>query len=421
MFYTYAKGFRTRGNAMIYADNAATTRVSDEAIEAMSRFWQDNFGNPNAMHAAGQRASAAVMDAPRRVAACLGCTPRQIVFTSCGTESDNQALMSLALRDKGTRRANERDATGTAKYGRLPFHPTDSRNRVITFQFEHAAVLQSVERLKGYGFDVDVLPVGPDGIVDVDDLAQRLGDDVACVAMMMVNNEVGTVQPVKRVARMCKERGIVFHCDAVQAAGHIPIRVNEWGIDTLAISAHKFHGPKGVGVLVHQPNDFVEPLIVGGGQERGLRSGTSNTPGIVGCAIALEQSCESMKEETAKEWSIWDALYAGLSTIPDSRLSGTPDRTQRVPGIIHFCFKDVDAQTLLIHLDEHGICASAGSACMAGALRRSGTLQSMGIPDEWARGALRLSFDSSITIEDARRICDVVAEGVAMQRAAKLS
>ncbi len=391
---------------MIYMDSAATTPMSDAALSAMEPYWQREFGNSHAVYSAGQHAAAAIMDARKRVAKCLGCTPRQIIFTSGGTESDNQALASLALRRLGSGKSDG----GSENSG------LHVRNKIITFQFEHAAVLRSVERLSQFGFDVEVLPVFSDGVVQVNELLPYLTDDVLCVSMMMVNNEVGTIQPVQEVARLCKERGILFHCDAVQAAGHIPIHINDWEIGTLAISAHKFHGPKGVGVLVHQPNDYVEPLIVGGGQERGFRSGTSNTPGAVGCAAALEEACAHMEENSQSLWEINDVLRAGILRIPDSRLTGTADHSKRVPGILHFCFKDIDAQTLLIYLDAHGICASAGSACMAGAVQKSNTLVAMGVPDVWARGALRLSFDASITLEEAHRVCDVVAQGVAAQR-----
>lgn len=372
---------------MIYADNAATTKMSRTAIDAMLPYLEESFGNPSSLYALGQRAAEALQTARERVAACIGASPKEITFTSGGSEADNQAIRSAA-------------AIG-ARQG---------RRHIISTAFEHHAVLHTLSRLEQEGFQVELLPVGPLGTVTADQVAQAIREDTCLVTIMYANNEIGSILPIGEIGAVCREKGVLFHTDAVQAAGHLPIDVKAQNIDLLSLSAHKFHGPKGVGALYARQGVPLANVIEGGAQERGKRAGTENVPGIAGLAAALEESCAHMEETAARVAALRDRLIAGLSQIPHSTLNGDP--VHRLPGNVNFCFEGVEGESLLLLLDDREICASSGSACTSGSLDPSHVLLAIGRPHEVAHGSLRLSLCGQNTDADVDAILQAVPEVV---------
>ena len=376
---------------MIYADNAATTKTSAAAkqamLECMDRFW----GNPSSLHTPGQLAAEALQSAREDIAGCIGANSREIYFTSGGSEADNQAIVSAALLGK--------------KKG---------KSHLISTTIEHHAVLHTLERLCKEGFDVTLLPVDASGIVKVEDVAAAIRPDTALVSIMFANNEIGTIQPIEKIGALCKEKGVLFHTDAVQAAGHLPIDVVKQHIDMLSLSAHKFHGPRGTGALYVRKGLPLLPLIEGGAQERGKRAGTEDLPAIAGMAAALKDSCASMERNARYVASLRDALIDGLSAIPHSELNG--DRRRRLPGNVNFCFEGIEGESLLLLLDEKEIAASSGSACTSGSLDPSHVLLAIGRPHEVAHGSLRLSLCEENTMQDVQDIIQAVTEVVAYLR-----
>ena len=360
---------------MIYLDNAATTALHESVLERMLPYFGVDFGNPGSVHAAGRTALHAVMDARATVAECLGCTPRQIVFTSGGTEADNQAL-----------------ATG-AEFGRGAH-----RMRMVASSIEHPAVLRALDYWQAQGFAITLVNPDETGVVSARAIEAVLDDDVCLVSVMSANNETGVLQPVSEIAQAAHGAGALFHTDAVQAAGHVHLNAEASGIDMLSISAHKFHGPKGVGALVCRTREGVEPLIYGGGQERGRRSGTENVPGIVGLAAALEEACETMEHDAVRVRGLRDCLEEQLGQIEGAYVVGKA--AARVPGISNVCFEGLDHQALIPLLDARGVCASAGSACSAGVVKISHVLRAMGVSESLAKGSVRFSFSVDTTQED---------------------
>ena len=362
---------------MIYLDNAATTAVSRPVLDAMMPYFTQTFGNPNSVHEAGSQADWAVTQARARMAKALNCAPRQVEFTSGGTESDNQALLTGAVRG--------------AQAG---------KRHIVSSAIEHPAVLRMLEQLQAHGFAVTLVSPNAEGVVSAESLEAAIRPDTCLVSLMWVNNEVGSVQPVAEAARLCRERGILFHTDAVQAAGALPLDCRALDADLISLSAHKFHGPKGVGALVVR--DSLEPasLLVGGEQERGHRAGTLNVPGIVGMSVALQQAQERCAQNAARMRGLRTRLVDGLAALGDVRVLGANDPQRVAPGIVCACFKDLDRETLLVLLDQAGICASAGSACSAGAVESSHVLQAMRVPREWARGAIRFSLGTGNTEQE---------------------
>lgn len=359
----------------IYADNAATTKMSRVAIEAMMPYMDRIYGNPSSLHSVGQRANEALCDARERIAKRLGCTPREITFTSGGSEADNQAILSAA-------------AVGEKK----------GKKHIISTAFEHHAVLHTLEKLKKQGFEIELLDVGKVGNITAEQVRAAIRPDTCLVTVMYANNEIGSVLPIAEIGKVCREAGVIFHTDAVQAAGHLPINVATQNIDMLSLSAHKFHGPKGIGVLYCRKCIPLVSLIEGGAQERGKRAGTENLPAIMGMAAALDDACEHMAENSAKLTALRDRLITGLSKIPHSVLNGDP--VNRLPGNVHFCFEGIEGESLLLLLDAKGICASSGSACTSGSLDPSHVLLAIGHPHEIAHGSLRLSLCETNTDED---------------------
>ena len=375
----------------IYADNAATTKMSRVAIEAMMPYMDRIYGNPSSLHSVGQRANEALCDARERIAKRLGCTPREITFTSGGSEADNQAILSAA-------------AVGEKK----------GKKHIISTAFEHHAVLHTLEKLKKQGFEIELLDVGKVGNITAEQVRAAIRPDTCLVTVMYANNEIGSVLPIAEIGKVCREAGVIFHTDAVQAAGHLPINVATQNIDMLSLSAHKFHGPKGIGVLYCRKCIPLVSLIEGGAQERGKRAGTENLPAIMGMAAALDDACEHMAENSAKLTALRDRLIAGLSKIPHSVLNGDP--VNRLPGNVHFCFEGIEGESLLLLLDAKGICASSGSACTSGSLDPSHVLLAIGHPHEIAHGSLRLSLCERNTDEEIDRILEAVPEVVAYLR-----
>ena len=372
---------------MIYADNAATTKMSSTAIRAMLPYMDQVYGNPSSLHTAGQQAAEALQSARERIAVCLGCQPREIFFTSGGSEADNQALISAA-------KIGERKG----------------KKHIISTAFEHHAVLHTLQGLEKQGFEVELLPVGEAGTVTAQQVADAIREDTCLVSVMYANNEIGSVLPVGEIGRVCRERGVVFHTDAVQAAGHLPIGVREQQIDLLSLSAHKFHGPKGIGVLYARQGLALTTLIAGGAQERGKRAGTENIPAIMGMAAALEEACAHMEENARTVAALRDKLIAGLSKIPHCALNGDP--VHRLPGNVSFCFEGIEGESLLLLLDAKGICASSGSACTSGSLDPSHVLLAIGRPHEVAHGSLRLSLCHWNTEEDVDEMLRVIPQVV---------
>lgn len=327
----------------IYADNAATTKISKTALAAMLPCFEENYGNPSSLHTVGQNAAEALFNARRTVADCLGCDPKEIIFTGGGSEADNQALLTGA--ELGARKG---------------------KKHIISDAIEHHAVLHSLKHLEKLGYEVTLLPVNSEGFVDPEDVRKAIRPDTALVTIMMANNEIGTIEPVKEIAEICHEQGVLFHTDAVQAVGHIPVNVKEIGCDMLSLAGHKFHGPKGVGALYARKGLLVSTLIEGGAQERGKRAGTENIPGIVGMAAALKEATDNLEANMAKITKLRDRLIEGLSVIPHSILNGSRDK--RLPGNVNMCFEGIEGESLLLLLDQKGICASSGSACTSGSL-----------------------------------------------------
>lgn len=352
---------------MIYADNAATTKMSESAIQAMLPYLSECYGNPGSLHSVGQKAAEAVQTAREKIAACLSCQPKEIYFTSGGSESDNQAIRSAAY-------------AGKAK-GKL---------HIISSAFEHHAVLHTLKKLEKEGFSVELLSVGETGTITAEQVNNAIREDTCLVTLMYANNEIGSILPIAEIGAICKERHVLFHTDAVQAAGHLPIHVKEQNIDYLSLSAHKFHGPKGIGVLYAKQGVPLTSLIEGGAQERGKRAGTENVPAIVGLSTALSEACVHMAENASYVTKLRDRLIKGLSQIPHSTLNGDP--VHRLPGNVSFCFEGIEGESLLLLLDEKGICASSGSACTSGSLDPSHVLLAIGRPHEVAHGSLRLSL-----------------------------
>ena len=376
---------------MIYADHAATTKISETAKLAMLSAMEENWYNPSSLYTPGQQASGTLMDARVRISRCLGCLPKEIYFTSGGSEADNQAILSAAAIGK--------------RQGKM---------HIISTAFEHHAVLHTLKKLEKEGFEITLLDVGESGIVDPNQLEKAIRPDTALVTIMYANNEIGTIQPIGEIGAVCRQNGVLFHTDAVQAAGHLPINVKEDQIDMLSLSAHKFNGPKGIGVLYAKTGVFLTNLIEGGGQERGKRAGTENLPAIVGMAAALEEACALQKERSIYVTKLRDQLIAGLKKISGALLNG--DEIRRLPGNVNFCFPDTEAEGLLLLLDNKGICASSGSACTSGFLDPSHVLLAIGRDPQTARGSLRLTLDYENTPEEVETIIEAVTDTVRILR-----
>ena len=375
----------------VYADNAATTCVSKTALDAMMPYLTEQYGNPSSLYAFAQNSKEALENARKTVADIIGAQPKEIYFTSGGSEADNQAIVSMA------------------KVGALK-----GKKHLISTKFEHHAVLHTLKKLEKEGFEVTLLDVHEDGVVRLEDLEAAVREDTALVTIMFANNEIGTVQPIKEIGEFCRARKIPFHTDAVQAAGHMPINVQEMNIDLLSMSGHKFHAPKGVGVLYAKTGMPLFNIIEGGAQERGKRAGTENIPGIVALAAALKESVDNMEANTAKIIPMRDKLFAELSKIPHSKINGSLEH--HVPGTVHMCFEGIEGESLLLLLDAKGVCASSGSACTSGSLDPSHVLLSLGLPHEVAHGSLRLSIGEYNTMEEIDHIIKVVPEVVAYLR-----
>ena len=375
----------------IYADNAATTRLSDTALKAMLPYLQEEYGNPSSLHSPGQRAQEALTEARARIAQRLGCQPTEVIFTSGGSEADNQAIRSAAA------------------FGKLK-----GKTHIISTAFEHHAVLHTLEALEKEGFTVTLLDVHEDGMVSAQQVEEAITPETCLVTVMYANNEIGTVQPIAEIGEVCRRHGVLFHTDAVQAVGHLPVNVAEQNIDLLSLSAHKFHGPKGIGVLYARRGVPIFPLIHGGAQERNRRGGTENIPAIVGMAAALDEACDHLEEDSAKLTALRERLIAGLSNIPHSVLNG--HREHRLPGTVNFCFEGIEGESLLLLLDDKGVYASSGSACTSGSLDPSHVLLSIGRPHEIAHGSLRLSLSPDTTEEEVDYMIEAVTDVVAYLR-----
>lgn len=371
----------------IYADNAATTKMSDIALDAMMPYMREVYGNPSSLHTLGQEAAEALLAAREDIAGCLGCEAREIYFTSGGSEADNQAIVSVA-------RNGERKG----------------KKHIISTAFEHHAVLHTLKKLEKQGFEVTLLDVHENGMVSAEQVKEAIRPDTCLVTVMYANNEIGSIQPIAEIGKVCREAGVVFHTDAVQAAGHIHINVAEQNIDMLSLSAHKFHGPKGVGVMYAKKGIIISNIIEGGAQERGKRGGTENLPAIMGMAAALKDSISKIDENTKKVAAMRDRLIEGLDKIPYSILNG--DRNMRLPGNVNMCFEGIEGESLLLMLDMHGICASSGSACTSGSLDPSHVLLAIGRPHEIAHGSLRLSLSEYNTPEEVDYMIEKVSEVV---------
>lgn len=375
----------------IYADNAATTKISQTAMKAMISAMENSYGNPSSIHQIGMAANDALQTAREQIARCLGCMPKEIFFTSGGTESDNQAIVSAAM-------------LGAKK----------NKRHIISTAFEHHAVLHTLRRLKEQGFEIQLLDVGAEGNITAAQVEEAIRPDTCLVTVMFANNEIGSVLPIAEIGEACRAHGVLFHTDAVQAAGHIPVNVKKQNIDMLSLSAHKFHGPRGIGALYVKRGIELTSLMEGGGQERGKRPGTENLPAIMGMAAALKEECTLMEQNEAKVTAMRDCLIQGLSQIPYSILNGS--REKRLPGNVNFCFEGVSGESLLLLLDSRGICASSGSACASGALEPSHVLLSLGLAPEIAQGSLRISLDISNTEEEIDYMLEVIPQVVEQLR-----
>ena len=371
----------------IYVDNAATTKMSRTAIDAMLPYMEEIYGNPSSLHSIGLEAAEALQNARQTVADCLNCLPREIYFTSGGSEADNQAIISAANIGK-----------------RL------GKRHIISSAFEHHAVLHTLNKLEKEGFEVELLPVGPTGTITAQQVKDAIRCDTCLVTIMYANNEIGSIMPIKEIGAVCHEQGVLFHTDAVQAAGHEKIDVQDQNIDMLSLSAHKFHGPKGIGTLYAKKGTMLTNIIEGGAQERGKRAGTENIPAIVGMAAALKEACEHIDENKKKVSALRDKLIDGLAKIPHSALNGDP--VNRLAGNVSFCFEGIEGESLLLLLDAKGICASSGSACTSGSLDPSHVLLAIGRPHEVAHGSLRLSLCEWNTEEEMDKIIEEVPKVV---------
>ena len=369
----------------VYADNAATTRMSDAAVRAMLPFLQDNFYNASSLYAAGQGAKEALTAAREQIAKLINADPNEIYFTSGGSEADNQAILSAA-------------AFGARK----------GKKHIISTAFEHHAVLHTLKKLEREGFEIELLPVGTAGNITAEQVKKAIREDTCLVTTMYANNEIGSILPIEKIGAVCREKGVTFHTDAVQAAGHLPIDVKKENIDMLSMSAHKFHGPKGIGALYCRRGVYLQSLIEGGAQERGKRAGTENVGAACGMAAALKEACDNMCDNTAKLLKLRDELIAGLEKIPHGALNGTKEN--RLPGNVSFCFEGVEGESLLLLLDDKGVCASSGSACTSGSLDPSHVLLAIGRPHEVAHGSLRLSLCEDNTEEDVQYMIEVIPE-----------
>lgn len=367
----------------VYADNAATTKMSRTAIDAMLPYMETVFGNPSSLHSVGQRANEALCGARERVAKCLGCDAREIYFTSGGSEADNQAIISAAM-------------TGEKK----------GKKHIISTAFEHHAVLHTLKKLEKQGFEIELLDVGATGNITPAQVEGAIREDTCLVTTMFANNEIGSILPIPEIGKICKDKGVLFHTDAVQAAGHEHINVKDMNIDMLSLSAHKFHGPKGIGVLYARKGINLTNIIEGGAQERGKRGGTENIPAIMGMAAALEEACANIDKNKAKVSALRDKLINGLKKIPYSTLNG--DSVNRLAGNVSFCFEGIEGESILLLLDANGICASSGSACTSGSLEPSHVLLAIGRPHEIAHGSLRLSLCENNTEEEIDYMLDVI-------------
>lgn len=375
----------------IYADNAATTKISQTAMKAMISAMENSYGNPSSIHQIGMAANDALQTAREQIARCLGCMPKEIFFTSGGTESDNQAIMSAAM-----------------------LGAKQNKRHIISTAFEHHAVLHTLRRLKEQGFEIQLLDVGAEGNITAAQVEEAIRPDTCLVTVMFANNEIGSVLPIAEIGEVCRAHGVLFHTDAVQAVGHIPVNVKKQNIDMLSLSAHKFHGPRGIGALYVKRGIELTSLMEGGGQERGKRPGTENLPAIMGMAAALKEECTLMEQNEAKVIAMRDRLIQGLSQIPYSILNGS--REKRLPGNVNFCFEGVSGESLLLLLDSRGICASSGSACASGALDPSPVLLSLGLAPEIAQGSLRISLDISNTEEEIDYMLEVIPQVVEQLR-----
>ena len=375
----------------IYVDNAATTAMSDKAVEALTPYLKGVYGNPSSLHTVGQVAKEALEDARARFAKCINAEAKEIYFTSGGSEADNQCIRSAALN-------------GLKK----------GKKHIISTSFEHHAVLHTLKKLEKEGFEVTYLDVHADGLVTAEQVAEAIRPDTALVTIMYANNEIGTIQPIQEIGEICKSAGVVFHTDAVQAAGHIPVDVKADNIDMLSVSAHKFHGPKGVGAIYCRKGILLNTFIEGGAQERGRRAGTENIGGVVSMTVALEEAVKNMAGNAVKLKKMRDRLIDGLLKIPHSRLNG--DRKKRLPANVNMCFEGIEGEGLLLLLDAKGICASSGSACTSGSLDPSHVLLAIGLPHEVAHGSLRISLSEDNTDEDVDAILKAVPEVVGYLR-----
>lgn len=375
----------------IYADNAATTKISQTAMKAMISAMENSYGNPSSIHQIGMAANDALQTAREQIARCLGCMPKEIFFTSGGTESDNQAIVSAAM-----------------------LGAKQNKRHIISTAFEHHAVLHTLRRLKEQGFEIQLLDVGAEGNITAAQVEEAIRPDTCLVTVMFANNEIGSVLPIAEIGEACRAHGVLFHTDAVQAAGHIPVNVKKQNIDMLSLSAHKFHGPRGIGALYVKRGIELTSLMEGGGQERGKRPGTENLPAIMGMAAALKEECTLMEQNEAKVTAMRDCLIQGLSQIPYSILNGS--REKRLPGNVNFCFEGVSGESLLLLLDSRGICASSGSACASGALDPSHVLLSLGLAPKIAQGSLRISLDISNTEEEIDYMLEVIPQVVKQLR-----
>lgn len=375
----------------IYADNAATTKISQTAMRAMISAMENSYGNPSSIHQIGMAANDALQTAREQITRCLGCMPKEIFFTSGGTESDNQAIVSAAM-----------------------LGAKQNKRHIISTAFEHHAVLHTLRRLKEEGFEIQLLDVGAEGNITAAQVEEAIRPDTCLVTVMFANNEIGSVLPIAEIGEVCRAHGVLFHTDAVQAAGHIPVNVKKQNIDMLSLSAHKFHGPRGIGALYVKRGIELTSLMEGGGQERGKRPGTENLPAIMGMAAALKEECSLMEENAARVAAMRDRLLQGLFQIPYSILNGPRDN--RLPGNVNFCFEGVSGESLLLLLDSKGICASSGSACASGALDPSHVLLALGLAPEIAQGSLRISLDISNTEEEIDYMLEVIPQVVKQLR-----
>lgn len=371
----------------IYADNAATTKMSDVAVRAMLPYLQEIYANASSVHLLGQRSAAALFSARQQVAQVLNCAPKEVFFTSGGSEADNQALISAAALGK--------------KQGKC---------HIVSTAMEHHAILHTLEALEAQGFTVTLLRPQADGIVTATQVAEAITDTTCLISVMYANNETGAIQPIREIGALCRKRGVLFHTDAVQAAGHLTINVQRDNIDMLSLSAHKFHGPKGIGLLFAKSNIQLTSLIRGGGQERGKRAGTENLPSIIGLATALKDAQEHMQQNTAYITGLRDALRNGLDKIDGAGFNGS--REHCLPGTVNYSFQGVNGETLLSLLSNEGICCSSGSACSAGSLEPSHVLLALGLSHETAKSALRFSLCEYNTMDEVQTIIIKVTEAV---------